>query len=449
MPTGQTSTDIEQNGRDTNILSWYLDGNPALEPIENYGRLGKLLYLLVTSLLNGSVFRYGGRVDSVSDLPESGTPNEFYLVGSEDSENYDEYFWVANEEEEHGGHWDRLGSISIIIDDHLDPQSTNPVQNSVITLAINGLTMNFATAYSTSGVYTIGSYCTKGQTLYKSLADQNPAGEWDSSKWQAVTVMGELMSALAGLATVARTGSYNDLTDKPTIPTVSDRLKSIAAAAPYDPSHTYITGEYMTLNGELYRSDPNGEGLPSENLFNSTTAKQGTGYQDNKAYFNTNATVVSNTGFYITSNIPVTAGGNYKFKGSQYANNSHFCAVAYINDIGQAIGGTVYGTNNGAVELSITPPTGVVYVRLSVWKNTENSVEFYGVGDAKFVKTTIANELGKKANTADIPDAVTVTNTGDVYIGTQLIRKVLTQAEYDLLDPPDPKVDYLIVPAST
>lgn len=65
-------------------------------------------------------------------------------------------------------------------------------------------------------------------------------------------------------------------------------------------------------------------------------------------------------------------------------------------------------------------------------------------------KWTIVNVTGEIDNIeSSIPAAVTVTNTGDVYIGSQLIRKVLTQAEYDLLDPPDPKVDYLIVPAST
>lgn len=247
-----------------------------------------------------------GVVATVGDLPQNAEPGWVYFVGQEGDVEYDEYVYTEDDD------WQHIGSAKIIVDSELSLTSANPVENRVITAALN------------------------------------------------------------------------------------TKLKSIAAAAPYDPSHTYITGEYMTLNGELYRSDPNGEGLPSENLFNSTTAKQGTGYQDNKAYFNTNATVVSNTGFYITSNIPVTAGGNYKFKGSQYANNSYYCAVAYINDIGQAIGGTVYGTNNGAVELSITPPTGVVYVRLSVWKNTENSVEFYGVGDAKFIKTTIADELGTK-----------------------------------------------------
>lgn len=67
----------------------------------------------------------------------------------------------------------------------------------------------------------------------------------------------------------------------------------------------------------------------------------------------------------------------------------------------------------------------------------------------KWTIVNVASELEKKANTTDLPAAVTVTNTGDVYIGTQLIRKVLTQDEYDLLTTYDPKVDYLIIPAST
>lgn len=165
----------------------------------------------------GSTIKYGGRVDTVNDLPETGEPNQFYFVGLETADNWDEYIWAVPGDDD-TGHWDRLGSVTIIIDDHLDPQSTNPVQNSVITLAINGLTVCLATAYDTTASYVVGSYCTHGQTLYKSNAVQNPAGTWDSSKWDAVTVMGEIASALAGLATVARTGDYNDLTNKPTIP---------------------------------------------------------------------------------------------------------------------------------------------------------------------------------------------------------------------------------------
>lgn len=43
--------------------------------------------------------------------------------------------------------------------------------------------------------------------------------------------------------------------------------------------------------------------------------------------------------------------------------------------------------------------------------------------------------------------SVRVTSNGDIYIGDQLVRKILTQAEYDLLNPPDPKVEYIIVSA--
>ena len=64
----------------------------------------------------------------------------------------------------------------------------------------------------------------------------------------------------------------------------------------------------------------------------------------------------------------------------------------------------------------------------------------------KWTIVSVTDELNDKIGVSNL---VSVTNTGDVYIGQQLIRKVLTQAEYDLLDPPDPKVDYLIVPAST
>ena len=67
----------------------------------------------------------------------------------------------------------------------------------------------------------------------------------------------------------------------------------------------------------------------------------------------------------------------------------------------------------------------------------------------KWTIVNVAGELEKKANTTDLPAVVTVTNTGDVYVGTVCIRKVLTQAEYDLLDPPDERCDYKIVPATS
>ena len=60
----------------------------------------------------------------------------------------------------------------------------------------------------------------------------------------------------------------------------------------------------------------------------------------------------------------------------------------------------------------------------------------------KWTIVSVTDELNDKI---DISNLVSVTNTGDVYIGTQLIRKVLTQNEYDALTTKDPKVDYCII----
>jgi len=132
-----TSTDFEQTGRDANILNNYFYEEPSLLDENEYGRLGKLILKLVQEGGGGTTIKYGGRVDSVEDLPETGEPNQFYLVGLEDSENFDEYIWA--EVEGGTGHWDRLGSVSIIIDDHLDPNSSNPVQNGIVAAAFTAV----------------------------------------------------------------------------------------------------------------------------------------------------------------------------------------------------------------------------------------------------------------------------------------------------------------------
>ena len=88
-------------------------------------------------------------------------------------------------------------------------------------------------------------------------------------------------------------------------------------------------------------------------------------------------------------------------------------------------------------------------VRVRVIKNTTVSNLVFKPMIRPAAITDPTFEPYAKSNAELTAEMATVTNTGDVYIGSQLIRKVLTQAEYDLLDPPDPKVDYLIVPAST
>ena len=50
-----TTTDLEQTGRDANILHNYLDGEPPLRPASEYGRLGQLILRLIEELGSGTL----------------------------------------------------------------------------------------------------------------------------------------------------------------------------------------------------------------------------------------------------------------------------------------------------------------------------------------------------------------------------------------------------------
>lgn len=73
-----------------------------------------------------------GRVNSVSDLPQVAEPGWVYFVGRSDDADLREYVYTADNE------WEFLGYLSIVIDSALSTTSENPVQNKVITAALNG-----------------------------------------------------------------------------------------------------------------------------------------------------------------------------------------------------------------------------------------------------------------------------------------------------------------------
>lgn len=72
-----------------------------------------------------------GRVNSVSDLPQVAEPGWVYFVGRSDDADLREYVYTADNE------WEFLGYLSIVIDSALSTTSENPVQNKVITAALN------------------------------------------------------------------------------------------------------------------------------------------------------------------------------------------------------------------------------------------------------------------------------------------------------------------------
>ena len=104
----------------------------------------------------------------VAELPQTGTEGVMYLVIIPDTSKYTAYVWENSAYRELG-----VIQMTITIDDELSTTSENPAQNKVITNALNGKA-NTSHTHSASDI-------------------------------------------TSGLATVATSGSYNDLSNKPTI----------------------------------------------------------------------------------------------------------------------------------------------------------------------------------------------------------------------------------------
>ena len=102
------------------------------------------------------------------------------------------------------------------------PTATSDLTNDsgFITKSVNDLT-NYTKTSDLATVATTGSY--------NSLSDKPtiPAAQVQSD-WNATSGMGEILNKPT-LSTVATSGSYNDLSNKPTIPTTAADVGAVAA----------------------------------------------------------------------------------------------------------------------------------------------------------------------------------------------------------------------------
>ena len=79
-----------------------------------------------------SIVTLKGRVDTVSDLPSNAQPGWMYFVGLTTDAELSEYVYTDS------GNWEYIGANVITIDSALSSTSENPVQNKVVTNALNG-----------------------------------------------------------------------------------------------------------------------------------------------------------------------------------------------------------------------------------------------------------------------------------------------------------------------
>ena len=215
----------------------------------------------------------------------------------------------------------------ITVDSSLSTSSENPVQNKVITTALNGKADSSSlAAVATSGSYndldnkpTIPTVNNATLTIQKNGTTVNTftanASENVTANISVPTTVAELSDAgnyvlSSALATVATSGSYNDLADKPTIPTVdqtydgtsTNAQSGVAVKSAIDAA---VSSVYKPAGSSAFASLPTPAKAVEGNVYNVTDA------------FTTTADFVEGAGkqYPAGTNVVVinTTGTTYKF----------------------------------------------------------------------------------------------------------------------------------------
>ena len=188
----------------------------------------------ITTMITSALNTYKeGIVTIVESLPQTGEEGKLYLmVDPSDSDVYIIYTWEENA-------FKRMGSktFTLTVDSALSDSSTNPVQNKVVKSALDGKANSSHTHGSITNDGKLGtasrvvitgtdkkigiSSVTTTELGYLSGVSSAIQTQLNS---KSATGHTHTAGDVAGLATVATTGSYNDLSNKPSIPTKTSDL---------------------------------------------------------------------------------------------------------------------------------------------------------------------------------------------------------------------------------
>ena len=196
-------------------------------------------------------------IEIVDELPETGDPSTIYLIEDAETGTYTEYLWLAQEQV-----YEELGSVADV---------------------------------------DLGNYYNKSQV------DQLLA----------------LKANISALATVATSGSYNDLSDKPVIPTVPTNVSAFTNDAGYltehqsldnyynktqtdnllaGKQHTLTAGANITIENNVISATGSGEPADLTNYYTKTETNT---LLNAKADSNSLATVATSGNYNDLSNKPV------------------------------------------------------------------------------------------------------------------------------------------------
>lgn len=346
----------------------------------------------------------GWGYEIVDELPETGEMGVIYLVYDDETGTYAEYLWLSQEEV-----WEELGSVG-------DVELTNYYTKSEVNTILNG----YAETSDLATVATTGSYDDLTDkpvipTVPTNVsAFTNDAGyltEHQSlSNYYNKSQTDNLLNGkvnIGSLATVANSGSYNDLTDKPDLSTKQDVLVSGV-------NIKTINSQSLLGEGNI-NIEGGGGGTQVQSNWNETDTTS-MAYIQNKP---TNVSSFVNDAGYLTQHQSLadvfadvaydSATKRINFYGK--GDSQHTTVLAYVDATDFVVDGMVSNVEVKSVTISGTPTTCLVITFNSDAGKQDINIPISQIFDASnyYNKTEVDTALSAKANSSSL---ATVATTG-------------------------------------
>ena len=351
----------------------------------------------LSDLFSGASFGYM----IVDALPSVGEPNIIYLVYDDETGTYAEYLWLSQEEV-----WEEIGSVG-------DVELTNYYTKSEVNTILNG----YAETSDLATVATTGSYDDLSDkpvipTVPTNVsAFTNDAGyltEHQSlSNYYNKSQTDNLLNGkvnIGSLATVANSGSYNDLTDKPDLSTKQDVLVSGV-------NIKTINSQSLLGEGNI-NIEGGGGGTQVQSNWNETDTTS-MAYIQNKP---TNVSSFVNDAGYLTQHQSLadvfadvaydSATKRINFYGK--GDSQHTTVLAYVDASDFVVDGMVEDVRieNGNLVIDFNTDSGI----------TDISIPLTDIFDPSnyYTKTEVDTALSAKANSSSLSTVATTGSYNDL-----------------------------------
>ena len=265
--------------------------------------------------LDGMFSSMSFNIEIVDELPEVGDPSTIYLIYDDETGSYTEYLWLAQEQV-----WEQLGSVAEV---------------------------------------DLGNYYNKSQV------DQLLAAKANTSS----------------LSTVATSGSYNDLSDKPVIPTVPTNVSAFTNDAGYLTEHQSLANYYNKsqtdnlLNGKV--STGTLATVATSGSYNDLTNKPDLSTKQDVLVSGVNIKTINSQSLLGEGNINIEGGGGGTQVQSNW-NETDTTSMAYIQNKPT----NVSAFTNDAGYLTSHQSLADVFADVA-YDSATKRINFYGKGDTQ------------------------------------------------------------------